>query len=152
MIYKYIKRHFNIIFFVVITLISMIISFNFKDLQLVFMSLETIYIIVYFTLEQLTEKVYINQVLCMHGIALGVLIVYILRSMNLPNRNLKLLNNLNSLKIAFIPYIGLLIIILFIVKPAYSKTKNKTIFNIIFSIFLIVFFFCTLKFYIYMIN
>ncbi|WP_317818442.1 hypothetical protein [Clostridium tetani] len=110
-----------------------------------------IYIIAYFILEQLTGKVYINQVLCMHGIALGILIVYFLRLMNSPDRNLKLLNKLDALKIASIPYIILFIIILFIVKPLYAKTKNKTVFKIIFSIFLIVFLFCTLRFYFSMI-
>ncbi|AVP55217.1 hypothetical protein C3B72_08685 [Clostridium tetani] len=151
MLYKYIKKHFNIIFFITITLISMIISLNFQDLRAVFISLEMIYIIAYFILEQLTGKVYINQVLCMHGIALGILIVYFLRLMNLPDRNLKLLNKLDALKIASIPYIILFIIILFIVKPLYAKAKNKTVFKIIFSIFLIVFLFCTLRFYFSMI-
>ncbi|RXM71346.1 hypothetical protein [Clostridium tetani] len=151
MLYKYIKKHFNIIFFITITLISMIISFNFQDLVMVFISLEMIYLIVYFVLGQLTERVYMSDILCMHGIVLGVSIVYFLRLMNSPDRNLKLLNKLDALKIASIPYIILFIIILFIIKPLYAKAKNKTIFKIIFSIFLIVFLFCTLRFYFYMI-
>ncbi|RXM58818.1 hypothetical protein DP144_12245 [Clostridium tetani] len=151
MLYKYIKKHFNILFFITITLISMIISLNFQDLRAVFISLEMIYLIVYFVLGQLTEKVHMSEILCVNGITLGVLIVYFLRLMNSPDRDLKLLNKLDALKIASIPYIILFIIILFIVKPLYAKTKNKTVFKITFSIFLMVFLFCTLRFYFYMI-
>lgn len=152
MFYKYIKKYFNIIFFIAVTLISMIISFNSKDLSSVFIYLELIYIIVYFMIEQLTGKVYKSEILCINGIALGVVIVYILRLMNSHNRALKLSNSLNALKIASIPFILLIIIILFIVKPVYAKIKNKAIFNIVFSIFLMVYFFCIFKFYFYMVN
>lgn len=152
MIYNYIKKHFNVIFFITITLISMIISFNSKDLQVVFICLEMIYIIVYFMLEQLTGKEYKNDILCINGILLGVVTVYILRVMKLPDISLILVDKLNSLKIVLIPFLILLLIIHFIVKPMYAKTKDKTIFNIVFSIFLLIYFLGILKFCFYMVT
>ncbi|WP_179632007.1 hypothetical protein [Clostridium peptidivorans] len=111
-----------------------------------------IYIIVYFMLEQLTGKVYKNDILCINGIILGVVTVYTLRTMKLPNRSLILVDKLNILKVVLVPFLILLLIIHFIVKPMYAKTKDKTIFNIVFSIFLLIYFLGILKFCFYMVT